>query len=68
MDEHRIRLKDREIELIVSALRARENGVSEARARELERLAERLAEGVRGNPNWILGAAIAQARYKSVTD
>jgi len=55
MEGHRIRLSDREVELIVSALRARENGVSDARARELERLAQRLAEGVRGNPNWILG-------------
>jgi len=53
--EHRIRLSDHEIELVVSALRARENGVSDARAAELEKLAQRLAEGVRGNPNWILG-------------
>jgi hypothetical protein len=53
MEKHRIRLDDYELQLIVSSLWARRRGVSSERALELERLAERLAEGKRGNPNWI---------------
>jgi hypothetical protein len=53
MEKHRVRLDDYELQLIVSSLWARRRGVSSERALELERLAERLAEGKRGNPNWI---------------
>lgn len=55
-------MDDRELGLIVSSLWARRRGVSAARARELERLAERLSEGKRGNPAWILGWVEAAKR------
>jgi len=55
MEGHRVRLNDREVLLIVSALKARESGVSDATALEIRRLAERLTEMVPGNPRWILG-------------
>ena len=65
MSDHRVRLDDRELGLIVSALWARRRGVSAARARELERLAERLSEGKRGNPSWILGWVEAPQRAEA---
>jgi hypothetical protein len=55
MDTHRIRLTDGDIALIVAALRARAAMSGELRRHRIERLASRLAEGVRGNPKWILG-------------
>ena len=55
MADHRIRLSDDDIMLIVSALRARAAMTRSLRRHRIERLASRLAEGVRGNPKWILG-------------
>lgn len=57
MQAHRVRLNDRELDLIVSALRARSAGVSDVRAAEIDRLAERLAEGGPGNPSLRFGWA-----------
>lgn len=54
--DHRIRLNDQDIDLIVSSLRARAAAVSPARRRELMRLAERLSDPGRGNPCWRLSA------------
>jgi hypothetical protein len=50
MGDHRIRLSDSDIELIVAALRARAAMAGPLRAHRIERLAERLAEGGKGNP------------------
>lgn len=67
MADHRVRLTDHELDLIVSALQARRRGVSARRAAELDRLAERLAENTRGNPDWILGRGPAMAKVISST-
>ena len=56
MADHRIRLGDDDIALIVSALRARAAMTTGLRRHRLERLATRLAEGARGNPKLTLGA------------
>jgi hypothetical protein len=55
MADHRIRLTDADITLIVAALRARAAMTKRLRRHRIERLAERLAEGQRGNPKWLLG-------------
>ena len=55
MSDHRIRLSDDDVSLIVSALRARAAMTTSLRRHRLERLAMRLAEGSRGNPKLILG-------------
>lgn len=57
MTDHRIRLTDSDLALIVASLRARAAGLSEGSSRwhEARRLAERLAEGGRGNPVQRLG-------------
>jgi len=55
MGDHRIRLNDSDIVLIVSALKARAAMAGPLRRHRIERLAARLAEGVRGNPKFILG-------------
>lgn len=54
MSDHRIRLSDEDIGLIVSALRARLAMAGPMRAHRIERLADRLAEGRPGNPKWRL--------------
>jgi hypothetical protein len=54
MSEHRVRLSTEDIELIVRALRARAAMTTGLRRHRVERLAERLAEGGRGNPKWRL--------------
>lgn len=55
VERHRVRLSDRELALIVSALRARQSGVSDRSAAYIGRLADRLAEMSPGNPVWRLG-------------
>ena len=55
MADHRIRLSDDDVLLIVSALRARAAMTANARRHRIERLAARLAEGGRGNPKLSLG-------------
>lgn len=51
--DHRVRLTDEDIALVVAALRARAAMAGMERRHRIERLAERLAENVRGNPKWI---------------
>ena len=55
MTDHRIRLTDDDVALIVSALRARAAMTSGARRHRIERLVARLAENSRGNPKFSLG-------------
>lgn len=54
MNDHRLRLTDDDILLIVAALRARAAMTTGMRRHRVERLAERLAECERGNPKWKL--------------
>ena len=54
VSDHRLRLSDDDIALIVSALRARAAMTTGLRAHRITRLAERLSEGGRGNPRWRL--------------
>jgi len=54
MSDHRLRLSDEDIALIVSALRARAAMTKGMRRHRVERLAERLADCERGNPKWRL--------------
>jgi hypothetical protein len=55
MTNHRVRLTDADIDLIVAALRSRAAMTSSLRRHRIERLAERLAEGGRGNPKMRFG-------------
>jgi hypothetical protein len=55
MKEKRIRLSQDDIDLIVSALKARAAMTRGLRRHRVERLASRLAEGNRGNPKLTLG-------------
>jgi hypothetical protein len=54
MAQHRVRLSTEDAELIVRALTARAAMTRGLRRHRVERLAERLAEGGRGNPKWRL--------------
>lgn len=54
MSDHRIRLSDGDIALIVAALRSRAAMTRGLRRHRVERLADRLADGQRGNPKWVL--------------
>jgi hypothetical protein len=54
MAEKRVRLSEDDIDLIVSALRARAAMTRGLRRHRVERLAERLADGRKGNPKWRL--------------
>jgi hypothetical protein len=54
MADHRIRLSDDDVTLIVAALRARAAMAGPLRRHRIERLADRLGEGKRGNPKWII--------------
>jgi hypothetical protein len=55
VSDHRVRLTDEDIALIVAALRARAAMAGPMRKHRIQRLADRLAEGQRGNPKWLLG-------------
>lgn len=55
MSDHRIRLTDEDILLIVSSLRARRAGYAPTQQLKLDYLIARLEEGVRGNPKWTYG-------------
>lgn len=55
MGDHRVRLSDDDLLLIVAALRARAAMAGQVRAHRIARLADRLAEGGSGNPKWRLG-------------
>jgi hypothetical protein len=52
MGDHRVRLNDDDLSLIVSALRARAAMTSGLRRHRVERLYERLGDLARGNPRW----------------
>jgi hypothetical protein len=52
MADHRIRLTDEDLALIVAALRARAAMTRGLRRHRVERLAERLLELAPGNPKW----------------
>ena len=55
MTDHRIRLTDDDVLLIVASLRARAAMTRGPRRHRIERLVARLAEGQRGNPKFLLG-------------
>jgi hypothetical protein len=57
MQSHRIRLNDLEVDLIVAALNARIAMTKGQRRSDMMRLAERLADGGKGNPDWRFGSA-----------
>jgi len=54
VSDHRIRLSNDDIALIVAALRARAAMTRGMRRHRVERLAVRLAQATPGNPKWIL--------------
>ena len=54
MADHRIRLSDEDIALIVSALRSRRAMAKGLREHRVDRLVARLSEGSRGNPKWLI--------------
>jgi hypothetical protein len=55
MSEHRVRLSDDDLTLIIAALRARRAMSAGLRQHRVDRLVSRLAEGRRGNPKLTLG-------------
>jgi hypothetical protein len=55
MTDHRPRLSDDDLAIILSALRARAAMTTRLRRHRIDRLVTRLAEGTRGNPKWIHG-------------
>jgi hypothetical protein len=57
VSDHRVRLTDTDLSLIVSALRARAAMCTGMRRHQVERLAERLGDVAPGNPTWRLEAA-----------
>jgi hypothetical protein len=52
MGDHRIRLSDSDLLLIIAALGARAAMTTGLRRHRVERLVTRLGEGSRGNPKW----------------
>ena len=54
MAEHRIRLTDEDLGLIVAALRARRAMTATLRQHRVDRLIDRLSELDPGNPKWRL--------------
>lgn len=54
MTDHRIRFSDEDLQLVIAALRSRAAMTRGLRRHRVERLAERLADGQRGNPKWVL--------------
>jgi len=54
MSDHRVRLTDEDIALIIAALRARAAMARGPRAHRIWRLADRLGEMHRGNPKWMI--------------
>lgn len=57
VSDHRVRLTDTDLSLIVSALRARAAMCTGMRRHAVERLAERLGDLAPGNPTWRLAMA-----------
>lgn len=56
MPDHRVRLSDEDLDLIVAALRARAAMARGLRLHRVERLASRLADLAPGNPQWRIDA------------
>lgn len=54
MADHRIRLSDEDIALVLASLRARRRMTSGLREHRVDRLIARLSEGSRGNPKWLI--------------
>jgi len=54
VSDHRIRLTDDDLLLIVSALKARAAMTKGMRRHRIERLVDRLSESKRGNPKWMI--------------
>lgn len=54
MADHRIRLQDADIALIVAALKSRRAMTGGVRQHHVDRLIARLEEGTRGNPRWLI--------------
>jgi hypothetical protein len=54
VSEHRVRLTDEDLEVILAALSARRAMYQGVRRHRLMRLFERLSEMTRGNPKWII--------------
>ena len=67
MREHRIRLNDEDIALIVAALTARAGMARGARLHRVNRLVARLSECQRGNPQWLLDG-FTQAHEEELSD
>ena len=53
MKQHRVRLTEKDLALILAALNARRAMTRGLRRHRTERLYERLSEMTRGNPKWI---------------
>ena len=54
MTDHRVRLTDEDIALIVAALKSRRAMARGLREHRVDRLIARLSEMTRGNPKWLL--------------
>lgn len=54
MKDHRIRLTDDDLSLIIAALRAREAMTTKLRRHHVRRLIERLDQVSPGNPKWLI--------------
>lgn len=54
LGERRLRLSEDDVGLIVAALRSRAAMTRGLRRHRIDRLAERLADGRKGNPKWRL--------------
>jgi hypothetical protein len=54
MTDHRVRLADEDIALIVAALKSRRAMARGLREHRVDRLVARLSEMTRGNPKWLL--------------
>lgn len=52
MNDHRVRLNDEDIALVVAALRARAAMAGPMRRHRIDRLADRLSDLAPGNPKW----------------
>jgi hypothetical protein len=55
MKDHRVRLNDEDLALILAALRSRRAMTRGPRGHRVDRLVARLAEMTRGNPKFSLG-------------
>lgn len=66
MEDHRIRLKDDDIALIIASLHCRHAMAGPVRRARIDALIERLSEGARGNPAF--RRVMASEKQESLTD